>query len=403
MPGRRRAGYVDDPFGNRIELVDAAESRRGASAASEAVDAADPLPGDRRRAARAGVRTQRRPARCCRASRSCRPRFGASRVTVRRALELVRDDGLIAARQGFGWFVATEPVRQRLEHLGTIEDQLEGGGRHAERRVIEFAFERATRPRRGRVLGVDQVLRVKRLNLADGEPFAVVTVWCPAELGRSLSREDVERSRSTSCSAIALRGATQTIGADVADAGRGAALLHVPVGAPLLRCQRVTTDTDRPPGAHERARLSRPTAPSSSSSSRWPSRAPLPPASASSTTPPDDHPSVSLHRRVSARGPPAPSTPMVRRRRGAPRRPSVGVISPARTCASSSAARPLVAAPEAGQQAVVDGRPHPADVLASAVLGELAGALEVPAVGAQLVPHRVEVDVLRPRCTSAPA
>ena len=114
-------------------------------------------------------------------------RFGASRVTVRRALEVVREEGLIAARQGFGWFVATEPVRQRLEHLGTIEDQLEGGGRHAERRVVEFAF--TTAPERvQRVLGVRQVLRVKRLNLADGEPFAIVTVWCPAELGRALSR-----------------------------------------------------------------------------------------------------------------------------------------------------------------------------------------------------------------------
>ncbi len=102
---------------------------------------------------------------------------------MRRALELVRDEGLIAARQGFGWFVATEPVRQRLEHLGTIEDQLHDSGRRGERRVIEFAFE--TPPERVRnVLGVDQVLRVKRLNLADGEPFAVVTVWCPAELGR---------------------------------------------------------------------------------------------------------------------------------------------------------------------------------------------------------------------------
>ena len=47
---------------------------------------------------------------------------------MRRALELVRSDGLIDARQGFGWFVATEPVRQHLEHLGTIEDQLEGEG-----------------------------------------------------------------------------------------------------------------------------------------------------------------------------------------------------------------------------------------------------------------------------------
>jgi GntR family transcriptional regulator len=172
-------------------------------------------------------------------------RFGASRVTIRRALEVVRDEGTIAARQGFGWFVATEPVRQRLEHLGTIEDQLEGGGRHAERRVLEFAF--TTAPARvADVLGVVPVLRVKRVNLADGEPFAIVTVWCPAELGRSLSREDVERRPFYELLGIPLRGATQTIGADSAEPA-DAELLHVPVGAPLLRCQRVTTDTSGRP------------------------------------------------------------------------------------------------------------------------------------------------------------
>ena len=171
--------------------------------------------------------------------------FGASRVTIRRALELVREEGLIAARQGFGWFVATEPIRQRLEHLGTIEDQLHDSGRHGERRVIEFAFE--TPPERvARILGVDQVLRVKRVNLADGEPFAVVTVWCPAELGASLSREDVERHPFYELLDRPLRGATQTIGADAADAA-DAKLLGVPVGAPLLRCQRVTTDTSGRP------------------------------------------------------------------------------------------------------------------------------------------------------------
>ena len=40
---------------------------------------------------------------------------------------------------------------------------------------------------------------------------------------------------------VELRGATQTIGADLASAA-DASLLGVPVGAPLLRCQRVTTD-----------------------------------------------------------------------------------------------------------------------------------------------------------------
>jgi GntR family transcriptional regulator len=167
--------------------------------------------------------------------------FDASRVTVRRALELVRDEGLIAARQGFGWFVAAEPVRQRLESLLTIESQLETSGLGAERRVIEFEFVKSP-PHVVAELGVDRVLRVKRVNLADGEPFAVVTVWCPAELGQRFSVNDVESRPFYELLDIDLRGATQTIGADLAEAA-DAELLAVPVGSPLLRCRRVTTDT----------------------------------------------------------------------------------------------------------------------------------------------------------------
>ena len=37
--------------------------------------------------------------------------FDASRVTIRRALETLREDGLVDARQGFGWFVAAAPLQ----------------------------------------------------------------------------------------------------------------------------------------------------------------------------------------------------------------------------------------------------------------------------------------------------
>jgi GntR family transcriptional regulator len=171
--------------------------------------------------------------------------FAASRVTIRRALELVRDEALIDARQGFGWFVSAEPVPQRLERLGTIEGQLEGIGLDAVRRIVEFSFEPPSR-RVEDVLGSGQVLRVKRVNLADGEPFAIVTVWCPAALGQRLSMDDVERRPFYELLDVELRGATQTIGADIAD-DADAGLLAVPVGAPLLRCRRVTTDVDGRP------------------------------------------------------------------------------------------------------------------------------------------------------------
>lgn len=167
--------------------------------------------------------------------------FGVSRVTVRKALELLRDDGLVDARQGFGWFVAGETVRQPLARLATIEEQMRDSGVKPERRVLEFAFEKAPRDV-ARELGTAQTLRVKRVNLADGQPFAIVTVWCAAGLAENLSRADVERSPFYELLDVPLSGATQTIGADAASADE-ARLLKVPNGSPVLRCVRTTTDT----------------------------------------------------------------------------------------------------------------------------------------------------------------
>jgi GntR family transcriptional regulator len=166
--------------------------------------------------------------------------YDASRVTVRRALELLRDEGLLDARQGLGWFVAGDPLRQSLGVLETIEHQLAASGRKPQRRILEFAFVNADARVRS-ILGVEQVLRVRRLNLADGEPFARVTVWCPADLAVDLSRADVERAPFYELLDVGLGGATQTIGAAAASAS-DARLLEIPEGSPVLRCERITSD-----------------------------------------------------------------------------------------------------------------------------------------------------------------
>jgi GntR family transcriptional regulator len=171
--------------------------------------------------------------------------YGASRVTVRKALELLREEGLIDARQGFGWFAATDPLKQRLARLDTIEHQMEEAGIVSERRILDFGFVPAT-PHLRQVLGSEVVLQVRRLNLADGEPFARYTVWCPEALGAGLSRNDVERTPFYELLGVRLGGATQTIGAAAA-AKLDADLLGVLVGSPLLVCERVTRSVDGQP------------------------------------------------------------------------------------------------------------------------------------------------------------
>jgi len=165
--------------------------------------------------------------------------YGASRVTVRKALEVLRDEGLVASHQGMGWSVDPALVRQTLGRLTTVEAQLAASGREAERRVLAFAFVRSAPAPVVEALGTGTVLEVRRLNLADGEPFARVTVWCPERYASSLSRDDVEATSFHDLLPVALAGARQSIGA-VAAGAQDAELLGVPPASPLLRCWRVT-------------------------------------------------------------------------------------------------------------------------------------------------------------------
>lgn len=165
---------------------------------------------------------------------------GASRVTIRKALEQLRDEGLVDSRQGFGWFVGSDTVRQSLDTLETIEDQLADAGRVSRRQVQSFGFIAA--PAEVAPLLGEEVLEVVRLTLADNEPFAQVTVWCHAALGADMSRSDVEESTFVFLLADRLGHATQVISAVSADEATALAL-DVELGSPLLRVRRVTTDT----------------------------------------------------------------------------------------------------------------------------------------------------------------
>ena len=165
----------------------------------------------------------------------------ASRVTIRKALEHLREEGLVDSRQGFGWFVGGDPFRQSLDSLETIEDQLAAAGRTSERQVMAFRFRDA--PVDVAALLGDEVLEVVRLNLADEQPFALVTVWCSAAIAAELSRSDVEQSTFVDLLGDRLGGARQVISAVAADEAL-AQTLAVEPGSPLLRVRRVTSDRE---------------------------------------------------------------------------------------------------------------------------------------------------------------
>lgn len=168
-------------------------------------------------------------------------RYGASRLTVRRALGLLKEDGVVASRQGLGWSVtSTIPMRQPLDALMSIDEQIIRAGRRPTRRLLAFSVGRAP-SEVAEILNTHSVLQISRLNLADGEPVGRNTAWVPEDLARDLSLESVEAQSLLRLLPVVLGSATQVITAERVSP-EDAALLNMAVGSPVLRFIRTTHD-----------------------------------------------------------------------------------------------------------------------------------------------------------------
>lgn len=98
--------------------------------------------------------------------------YGVSRVTVRKAMLDLVQEGLLVRRQGKGTFVAEARLKRDLQHVTSFSDACGGTGRTATSRVLEIRRETA-HPEDVERLHVpleSEVLEVCRLRLCDGEP-----------------------------------------------------------------------------------------------------------------------------------------------------------------------------------------------------------------------------------------
>jgi GntR family transcriptional regulator len=182
----------------------------------------------------------------------CR-RYQVSRPTVRRALEMLRQQGLVEPRHGAGWFVTGSAFHQRLalgtfRHAGSV---IAEAGKTVVRRVVDFGYVAAPSAL-AVALGVDpesDVLLARSVRTVDDDPLDVVDEWVPAELAGRISRADA--SSPGIWATLARHGdrvatVRQTITAGVASE-RDARLLAVDAGSPLLLVRRLAIGANGKP------------------------------------------------------------------------------------------------------------------------------------------------------------
>jgi GntR family transcriptional regulator len=188
--------------------------------------------------------------------------FGVARVTVRRALQQLAGEGLIARERGRG----TRPVeplealaikqraaqsRMRSTRLTGLLENLVSTSLNTTVRVLEVTSVAAS-------VDVAQALRLApggmvqkavRVRSTREGPLSHITTWLPGDLAQGFGKRELAKKPILMLleeSGVRVGGAHQTISARLADA-HVAAQLKVAVGSALLAVRRLIHDEDGRP------------------------------------------------------------------------------------------------------------------------------------------------------------
>lgn len=179
--------------------------------------------------------------------------YQVSRDTVRKAIRLLEEQGLLYSDHGRGTFAAPESVRQMSRFLDSFtDDTIKRGGVPGQTILLMETVAANMAIASLLHMQPDQpLLRIKRVRLMNGKPIGLQESFLRLPEGAQLQQKELEQSGSLYRILIDKFGikpseSLESVGAVAAQA-EDAALLGVTVGAPLLLCERVMLSDRREP------------------------------------------------------------------------------------------------------------------------------------------------------------
>lgn len=170
--------------------------------------------------------------------------FGVSRITVRRALADLAEQGYIERRQGVGSFVREHPEPTDALLAGrSYMDGLRQTQFETEVDVIELDTRRPPRPIADALAASGELLHIVRVRRQrrTGEPLIVSEAWLPIDLADTLTEPALLRAplyQLLSEAGVSVDRMRHEITAEIAGP-RNARLLDTAIGSALLRLNRL--------------------------------------------------------------------------------------------------------------------------------------------------------------------
>lgn len=178
--------------------------------------------------------------------------FHVSRVTVRKAIRELVDEGILLKKQGKGTFLSSVIVATTLDEInGYTQSMLRLGYKPGrilvERNVLNHDLEMIKMQ-----LGVApdaELIHIKRVLLADDEPVVLENAYYPAKfkffMDEDLNAESMYNLLKDKMRVIPYK-AQKTIGIELADE-ETASYLHAKPGIPLLVTSELVVEKDETP------------------------------------------------------------------------------------------------------------------------------------------------------------
>ncbi|MFD1415137.1 GntR family transcriptional regulator [Oceanobacillus jeddahense] len=175
-------------------------------------------------------------------------RFGVSKITIRKAIELLEEENLVVTIHGKGTFVKQEKVEQTLDDLRSLTDIIKLSGYNPEVKVIKKETK-LTSPTFSKNDDGNNIetLYIERVHIIEGEPIALAQAYIPTKFGEKLTKKDLENNTiyqllKDKCN-VHLKNAEQSIEAYPANEELSK-ILEVPTGSPLLKAERLVYSTN---------------------------------------------------------------------------------------------------------------------------------------------------------------
>jgi len=178
-------------------------------------------------------------------------KFGVSRTTLRKAMELLEQEGIVDIQQGRGTEVLNYKTTQKLNQVSSFSETLEAKGYKVQSKsmYIDMVVPPSNVLEDLQLSPDTEVVRIQRIQLANGKPIAIITNYIIPDLvpgiisdtGTFVSLYHHIESKY----GIKITAARDTIKAKVADFLESE-LLQIPTGSPLIVDRRITYSLSKP-------------------------------------------------------------------------------------------------------------------------------------------------------------